>query len=271
MSKFVQDYYNNHATQEWERLDDAECKIEFASTLHLIDKYFPKQGKVCDIGGGPGRYTIELARRGYKVTLLDISEEEINLARMQLELSKVNAQQLIVGDARNLSQLVSGPFDAALLMGPMYHILEAKDRINILGQLKNILKPNGFAIVAYLNSWGLMRTGITDFPNWYKDIEKLRSMLKDKIFEGQTLKGFTECYWSTPEIARAEIRSAGFKLISYAGAEGFTGGMHELIEELYVENPEAYANVLKVALETCELSQYRDSTDHLNFVVRNQI
>ena len=132
MSKFVRDYYNHHATQEWERLDKAEFKIEFASTLHLIEKYFPKQGKVCDIGGGPGRYTIELAKQGYQVTLLDISEEEINFARMQLERLKVNAHQLIVGDARNLSQLVSEPFDAALLMGPMYHIIEAKDRINIL-------------------------------------------------------------------------------------------------------------------------------------------
>ena len=255
MSKFVRDYYNNHATQEWERLGGARCKIEFASTMYLIQKYFPKQGRVCDIGGGPGRYTIELARRGYQVTLFDISEEEINLAHMELERSKVKAQQLIVGDARNLSQLVSGLFDAALLMGPMYHTIEAKDRINILSQLKNILKPNGIAIVAYLNSWGIMRTGVTDFPNWYKDIEKLRSMLQDKIFEGQTLKGFTECYWSTPEIAIDELKSVGFELISYAGAEGFTGGMHELIEKLYIEDPEAYANILEVAIETCELSQ----------------
>ena len=66
------------------------------------------------------------------------------------------------------------------------------------------------------------------------------------------MKGFTESYWSTPEIALAEIKSAGFELISYAGAEGFIGGMHELIEKLYVENPEAYANVLEVAVETCE-------------------
>ena len=95
MSKFVQDYYNNHATPEWERLDKAEFKIEFASTVHLIQKYFPKQGRVCDIGGGPGHYTIELAKRDYQVTLFDISEEEIGLARMQLEGSKVKAQQLI--------------------------------------------------------------------------------------------------------------------------------------------------------------------------------
>jgi 2-polyprenyl-3-methyl-5-hydroxy-6-metoxy-1,4-benzoquinol methylase len=268
MSKFVQDYYNNHAKQEWERFDDALCKIEFASTLHLIEKYFPERGSVCDIGGGPGRYTIELAKRGYQVTLFDISEEEVKLARTQLEQLKLRAQQIIIGDARNLGKLISGKFDAALLMGPMYHVINEEERRQILYQLKNILNPHGVAIIAYLNSWGIMRTGIVDLPNRYKDITKLRAMLNDQIFEGGALSGFTECYWSTPEAAQREIRSAGLEVISYAGAESFAGGMHPLLEKLSIENPEAYANVLQVAAETCELSQYRDSTDHLHFVVQ---
>ena len=117
MSKFVEDHYNSHAKQEWGRFEDALCKIEFASTLHLIDKYFPGHGSVCDIGGGPGRYTIELARRGYQVTLFDISEEELKLARTQLEQSGLEAQQIINGDARNLSQFITRKFDAALLTG----------------------------------------------------------------------------------------------------------------------------------------------------------
>jgi S-adenosylmethionine-dependent methyltransferase len=268
MSNIVKDFYNNHANQEWNRMDDSLCKIEFASTLQLIDKYFPKRGHVCDIGSGPGHYAIELARRGYQVTLIDFSEEELKLAHTQLEHLELQAQQIIIGDARNLNKLVSGKFDAALLMGPMYHVIDEADRRQILYQLKNILNPQGVAIIAYLNSWGLIRTGIVDFPNWYKDITKLRSMLNDQIFEGETLSNFTECYWSTPEAALREIKSAGLEVISYAGAESFAGGMHPLLDKLSSENPEAYANILQVAAETCELSQYRDNTDHLHFVVQ---
>ena len=76
MSQSVKDYYNKNAKMESERLDGGLCKIEFASTLGLIDRYFPKQGRVCDIGGGPGRYSIELLRRGYQVTLFDISVDD---------------------------------------------------------------------------------------------------------------------------------------------------------------------------------------------------
>jgi S-adenosylmethionine-dependent methyltransferase len=268
MSRIVRDYYNNHANQEWERFDDALCKIEFISTLRLIDKYFPKRGSVCDIGGGPGRYTLELAGKGYQVTLFDISEEAVKLARTRLEQSGLQAQQMIIGDARDLRTLISGKFDAALLMGPMYHVIDSAERHQILCQLKDILNPHGVAIIAYLNSWGLIRTGIVDFPEWYKDIMKLRSMLNDQVFQGETLSNFTECYWSTPEAALREIRSAGLEVISYAGVESFAGGMHPLLEKLSIENPQAYANVVQVAAETCESSQYRDTTDHLHFVVQ---
>ncbi len=64
MSDIVRDYYNANAEVEQARLDLPLCRIEFASALRLIDKYFPKGGRVCDIGGATGRYTIELLRRG---------------------------------------------------------------------------------------------------------------------------------------------------------------------------------------------------------------
>jgi|SRR5688572_16116414 len=268
MSRSVKDYYNKNAKMESERLDGGLCKIEFASTLGLIDRYFPKQGRVCDIGGGPGRYSIELLRRGYQVTLFDISEEEIRLAEKQLERLGLQAEQLLVGDARDLSRFASESFDAALLLGPMYHVIDAQERAAILRELKRLLKPGGIAIIAYLNSWGLMRTGIVDFPDWYRDIATLRSMLKEHTFAAQALSGFTEAYWSTPEAALQEVKAAGLELVSYAGAESFAAGMGPLLEKLQAENPEAYANIIQVAAETCELEQYRDSSDHLHIVVR---
>jgi S-adenosylmethionine-dependent methyltransferase len=270
MSQFVRDFYNSHAVREWERLDTPLCKIEFTSTLRLIDKYFPNQGRVCDIGGGPGRYTSELIRRGYTVTLLDLSEEEVRLARVQLDKLGLSAERLIVGDARDMSTLASESFDAALLMGPLYHIVEPEERAGVLGELVRILKPHGTAIVAYLNAWGIVRTGIVDFAHWYRDISALRSMLNEHTFTGQSLSNFTESYWSTPPAALGEVKKAGLEIISYAGAEGFAGGMGPLLERLSADDPEAYANVVQAAAETCELEQYRDSTDHLHIVVRKE-
>ncbi len=271
MSQFVSDFYNSNAEQEWKRLEKPLCRIEFVSTMRLIDKYFPKQGRICDIGGGPGRYSIELIKRGYAVTLFDISDEEVRLAGMQLHAVGLAAEQLIIGDARDMSTLKSGSFDAALLMGPMYHIVEPEGRVAVLRELIRILQPGGMAIVAYLNSWGIMRTGIIDFPDWYRNISTLRAMMSEHTFIGRELGNFTESYWSTPKIALGEVKKAGLEIISYAGAEGFVGGMAPIIERLATENPQAYMNVVQVASETCELEQFRDNTDHLHIVVRKPV
>ena len=266
MSQIVKEFYDSNATLEWERLDLPLCRVEFSSTLRLIDKYFPAHGRVCDIGSGPGRYSIELIRRGYDVTLLDLSDEEIRLARRRLDGLGLSAEKLIVGDAQDMSDLSSEWFDAALLLGPMYHIVEPEKRKKVLCELARILKPQGSAIIAYLNSWGLIKTGIVDFPNQYRDISTLRSMLGERMFSGQSLKNFPECYWSTPDIALEEVNGAGFDVVSYAGAESFANGMGPLLGQLSIDNAEAYANIVEVAAETCEMEQYRDSTDHLHII-----
>src|SRR5829696_414883 len=121
MSQIVKEFYNSNATLEWERLDLPLCRVEFQSTLRLIAKYFPERGRVCDIGGGPGRYSIELIRHGYEVTLFDLSDEEIRLARARLDDLGLCAEKLIVGDAQDMSDVASESFHAALLLGPMYH------------------------------------------------------------------------------------------------------------------------------------------------------
>lgn len=74
MSDTVQDFYNKNVAREWERLETPLSRIEFATALRLIDKYFPSTGRVCDIGGGPGRYAIELLQRNYQLTLFEFSE-----------------------------------------------------------------------------------------------------------------------------------------------------------------------------------------------------
>jgi 2-polyprenyl-3-methyl-5-hydroxy-6-metoxy-1,4-benzoquinol methylase len=75
----VERYNDAHPEREWGRLD--RDRVEFAVTLRALDEYLPPApARVLDIGGGPGRYAIELSRRGYDVTLSDVAEVELSLA-----------------------------------------------------------------------------------------------------------------------------------------------------------------------------------------------
>jgi 2-polyprenyl-3-methyl-5-hydroxy-6-metoxy-1,4-benzoquinol methylase len=75
------------------------------------------------VGGGPGRYAITLARQGYRVTLLDLSRENLRLAREKAHEAQVSLADVIHANAVDLSSLSSARYDAVLLKGPLYHLL----------------------------------------------------------------------------------------------------------------------------------------------------
>jgi len=119
MSEIVRRYYNDQGETEWERLESPYRGFELASTLRLIETYFASSCRVADIGGGPGRYTIELLKCGFRVTLLDLSDVAIGLAADRIEELDLEAEALHCADARNLDMLEDSSFNAALMLGPM--------------------------------------------------------------------------------------------------------------------------------------------------------
>lgn len=90
MNKTVREYYDRNAEKEWERLvQDPYRQLEFIVTAHFLDKYLPKKGLVLDAGGGPGRYTIDLAKKGYDVVLFDLSAECLREAEKRIRSARV--------------------------------------------------------------------------------------------------------------------------------------------------------------------------------------
>lgn len=148
-------------------------------------------------------------------------------------------------------------------MGPLYHLSERSDREIVLHNFCRILKPGAVGIIAYLNAWGLIQTGMVDFPEKYEDVAFLRSMLD----EG----GIGIWYWSNPKRAQEEIKGAGLEIISYAGAEGCVGGDYKMVEQLAAVNPIAYQNLAQLAIDTSDIPPFRDTGNHLHFIVRKPI
>jgi SAM-dependent methyltransferase len=268
VSEVVQKYYDGCVEREWERLARPYRRFELVSTLRLIDEHFPPAGRIVDIGGGPGRYTIELARRGYKVTLIDLSPGNVARACQELARLGLAAEDVRQGDARDLSSIPDCTFDAALLLGPMYHLVDEADRRAALDELRRVLKPGAPAIVGFLNPWGILRSGLTEFPKQYSDEPAIRKLLSTCVQVGEQ-EAFTEAAFVTPPQAIAELRAAGFAVDTRAGVEGFAAGMLDAVERIAAEGPAAYEVVVRLVAETCDLPAFRDSTEHLHVVVRS--
>jgi 2-polyprenyl-3-methyl-5-hydroxy-6-metoxy-1,4-benzoquinol methylase len=111
---------------------------------------YDKKLKILDIGCGTGRHTLELAKRGYCLTGIDLSNSLLKRAR-----EKALAQNLRIDfqiqDARKL--LFADEFDLAIMLCEGAFPLMETDEMNyrILQGAARALKANGKIIFTTLN------------------------------------------------------------------------------------------------------------------------
>lgn len=74
---------------------------------------YDKKLKLLDVGCGTGRHTIELTKRGYTVTGIDLSEAQLQRARQKAQEAHLDIP-FLQADARNLN--FDRCFDAAIML-----------------------------------------------------------------------------------------------------------------------------------------------------------
>lgn len=147
--------YDSIGQHEVSRLQ--EHPIELAVTLRAIrTSTGPGPKKIADVGGGPGTYAFPLADDGHQVDLIDLSPGLVEIANAkqnerQAAGSKSLLNSLGVGDALDNSILETGAYDAVLLLGPLYHLLEESERVKAVQNALRLAKPNGNIFVAFVS------------------------------------------------------------------------------------------------------------------------
>ena len=113
----------------------------------LVNKYNVKT--IADIGAGTGLYSIYFAKKGIKVSAIDIVPKHIEIINKKAIDNNLTLDAFI-GDALNVN-LPSNSFDMVLLAGPLYHIHNIEDKLKALEEAKRIVKDNGIIVVDYLS------------------------------------------------------------------------------------------------------------------------
>lgn len=149
MKKWYQELFENYADTY-----DKECFTQGTiGECDFIEKEidFDKSKKIIDIACGTGRHSVELAKRGYKVTGIDLSESQLEKAWKKAVESGVvvDFQQM---DARNI--LFSGEFELALMICEgAFSLMETDDmNFEILKNAAKTLKPGGKLIMTTLSA-----------------------------------------------------------------------------------------------------------------------
>lgn len=211
-------YYNNDPEREHSRLD--RHQLEYDLTWRYLNQYLPAQGCILEIGAATGRYTLELAKRGYTITAVDMSAGLLEGCKKSIAEAGLERQvQFVVADARDLSQVTERGFDAVLLMGPLYHLVLEDDRTAALREVLDRLREGGILFSTFISRFGVMGDLMKNVPDWIEKQDEVRSLLErgrdpDDFHHG----GFRGYFAQVREIAPLH-ESLGFETLALVGVE----------------------------------------------------
>ena len=204
--------------------------LEFARTCELlVEKLPPAPAVICDIGGGYGEYSWWLASRGHQVHLFDLSEKNIQMAsELGEEYPDAHLAGIRVADARSIP-LADESADAALLFGPLYHIVEKQERQLALEECRRLLKPGGILFAAGITRYATLLWATTTYgaSNELIGEPEFMAMVEHELKTGQHIKnpkssysGMGRSFFCLPKELKEEIESAGFRDADIRGVIG---------------------------------------------------
>jgi S-adenosylmethionine-dependent methyltransferase len=266
----VRAYYASFNEREWNRLIGAEGALEFAVTTHALTQYLPAQGRILDLGGGPGRYTLWLVQRGYHVVLADLSPELLAVAHTQLTASGLHdrVEALVETDARDLSRWGDQSFDSVLSLGPFYHLPDPTDRDHAAQELVRVLRPAGMAFVTVMPQYAFLRRTIAvrDEQHHLAQPEFMHQLMQHGAFFNDIPGRFTAGYGMQPAAIAPFFAQYGLTERALVACEGIAAGIEDAVAELAQGDPARYQIVLDLLMQTARDPSIHGMSGHLLYI-----
>jgi SAM-dependent methyltransferase len=149
-------FYDDYGEREWTRFEDGRTPAP-SLDVHLdrLRRHVESGDRVLEVGAGPGRFTIELARLGARVTVSDLSpgQLELNREHVAVEGLEEHVEERVVADVLDLSRWDDASFDVAVCFGgALSYVVERADEG--IAELVRVTRPGGHVLVSVMSLVG---------------------------------------------------------------------------------------------------------------------
>jgi S-adenosylmethionine-dependent methyltransferase len=214
----IRDYYNADLAYESARLQVHQLERDL--TWRYFTDYLPKQGLILEIGAATGAHTLWLARHGYTVVAVDIAEKGLEENRKTLTEAGLQEQvNFRMDDARTLKTVPEADFDAVLLMGPLYHLVELADRQKAVQQAVARLRTGGMLFSSFISRFGILGDLLKNVTGWIEELEEVHTIIERGRDPADYHKGQFRGYFATTEEIIPLHEQTGMQTLVLAGVE----------------------------------------------------
>ena len=259
---YIEEYYN--ARNEDGRLTSKHGSVEYLTTMKYIRESVSgvDDPAILEVGAGTGRYSVTLAKEGYRVTAVELVEHNLEILKSKLDgTEKITP---VLGNALDLSFLPDGAFDLTMLLGPMYHLYTKEDKLRVLSEAVRVTKPGGRILVAYCMNEATVIQYVFGLNN-LREVMDQAMLTPDWHCKSEPKEVFELI--RSEEIAEldAEIPVKRLKLVATDGATNYMRGVVDEMDD------ETFAKWLDFHFSTCERQDLVGASNHtLDILERNR-
>jgi Methylase involved in ubiquinone/menaquinone biosynthesis len=245
---------------EESRLQSRKSKnVEFVTTTKLLDTYFTKKMNILEVGAGSGIYSFYFAQQGHNVTATDLTPKHVAIMNRRLQDNPKLPIQIMEANATELKMFEDSKFDAALCLGPLYHLVDVDQQNKCISECLRVLKPGGIAAFAYIPRLQVFPYVVQGDRRYLTDNWMERIIDRGATYANEEDSFWTDAYYHTSEEIEKRLGAHSVETIDHIGTDGIAPLIGEFIDQL---NDDEYEVWLKYHWKTCREPSILGMSNH---------